>query len=73
MSASKLPAADRDTHSYLQASDIISDWMREYYRYLVDGDPSNGLHPKARAALTLRLAAALDEAAGRPAEKPKVK
>lgn len=40
---------------YLLAATLVSEWMAEYQRYLVDGDP-NTIHPKARAALTLRIA-----------------
>lgn len=47
---------------YLTAAVLVNGWMREYYRYLVDGDPANGLHPKAKAALTLKIAAEIEAA-----------
>lgn len=36
--------------NHLKVAEAVQRWMKEYQRYLLDGDP-NILHPKAKAAL----------------------
>lgn len=54
-----MPEADEQL---IVAANIVSAWMNEYKRYLLDGDP-NIVHPKARAALVLSIAEAMSNAA----------
>ena len=51
-----------EAEAVLQAEQIVSTWMQDYKRYLLDGDP-NILHPKAKAALVLAFSEALDAVA----------
>lgn len=61
MNNSSIPAlpVKKVTLNYLSADGIVSEWMKEYRRYLLDGDP-NIVHPKAKVALVLEIAKALD-------------
>lgn len=69
MSNTSLPAisVEKETANHLAAASAVSNWMHEYRRYLLDGDP-NILHPKARAALVLSIAALLDAREAAPAK-----
>lgn len=51
---------DESADNHVLAHQVVNGWMNTYKRYLLDGDP-NVVHPKAKAALVLAIAAALDD------------
>lgn len=54
-------AEPTEENAYLVAANMVEAWAQEYKRYLLDGDP-NILHPKARTALTLKIADKIEAA-----------